>query len=51
MARMIGKSSTNGGGCGHGKSCTCNNYYRAVSFKRSAKRRERQDWKREVGAI
>lgn len=47
MARMIG-NITSSQGCTFGKKCTCNGYYRCDKMKRTAKRRERQAWKKEV---
>lgn len=48
MAKMLG--DVRDSGCGFGKKCTCNGYYRTKKFTRIAKRRERQEWKRGVFA-
>lgn len=47
MAKMIG-TKTIQQGCTYGKNCTCNGYYRDAKMVRVMKRRERQEWKREV---
>lgn len=47
MARMIGNIAT-AQGCAFGKKCTCNGYLRSATMIRVAKRRERQQWKKEI---
>ena len=46
MAKMLG--DVRDSGCGFGKKCSCNGYYRTKKFTRIAKRRERQERKRGV---
>lgn len=45
MARMLGDLRQSA--CNGGKKCTCNGYYRTKAFTRIAKRKERQDWKKD----
>lgn len=49
MARMIGNLRQTG--CTYGKHCTCSGMYRDAKTTRTTKRRERQQWKREVATL